>query len=417
MTEFDVHEDPLTFIQVIGRFASMVPAGMGYDVRFSNAGRVLANEKIRTVLEIFPAPVMPCFGGVPAGDDAADSIKVDLLVENPLFTPRGLLFSRFIQVWEGHEVYDGARWSTGPLQVPSVAKVLGSQSIEGTANRHQGIAPDDVLGAYQIVISAAQPSQSDSGTTEGRFQLERRDGKHRLSERALVRIVFEQKGGSIYTAQDCKELLQATRHWVEGLQGLQEKGITHRDISSGNLLLGPDPNSRAFMIDLGLADFDSKEIVTVSDSRNGEGNDARGPNHVIGTLPFISHQILEASVEGDPLLHTFYHDLESILWVLVHHVLQEEHSNLAKAKREALLSTNLHEVLIIKQVMLSDAPRKLKFSGRFKDLEPFLKAFAEACWDHHKCRRNLESQSVIEMVDRALQSLSPSSVEAIMGTR
>lgn len=149
MAEFGVHKNPLTFIQVVGRFATMSPASMGYDVRFSNAGRVLAHERINTVLKVFPTPVRPFFGEVSAGDDAADPIKVDLLVENPIFAARGLLFSRFTRVWEGREVRDETQWLTGPVRVvkqnwanaeriseaflydqakdvPSVAKALGT---------------------------------------------------------------------------------------------------------------------------------------------------------------------------------------------------------------------------------------------------------------------------------------------------
>lgn len=65
--------------------------------------------------------------------------------------------------------------------------------------------------------------------------------------------------------------------------------------------------------------------------------------------------------------------------------------------------------MALKQAILCDAFSSIEFSGRFKDLEPFLKAFAEACWDHHKRRRNLEFQDVIEMVDRASELLPPSS--------
>ncbi|KAG8895209.1 hypothetical protein FRC00_007766 [Tulasnella sp. 408] len=224
MAEFDVHENPLTFIQVIGRFASMSPASLGYDVRFSNAGRVLANEGIRTVLKVFPAPAKPFLGEVLASDDAADPIKVDLLVETPMFAARGLLFSRFTRVWEGREVRDETQWLTGPIRVvkqnwanaeriseaflyyqaediPSVAKVLGSQVGEGTANHHREIAQHDVLGVYQIVVPAAQPSQDESDVIEEAFLFERREVTPSLNERVLVRMVFEKKGRSIFTGQ------------------------------------------------------------------------------------------------------------------------------------------------------------------------------------------------------------------------
>ncbi|KIO22003.1 hypothetical protein M407DRAFT_28420 [Tulasnella calospora MUT 4182] len=434
-TEIDVHENPTAFIQVVGRFASMSPASMGYDVRFSNAGRVLAGEKTRTVLKVFPGPVEEYFDQYPAGDDAGNAIKVDILVDNPIFEARGLLFSRFTRVWEGREVKDEAQWSTGPLRVvkqnwadarrtneaflcdrakniPSVAKVLGSQVIEGTANHHKGITADDILGVYQMAKSAAQPTTSDSGTEEVRFE---KCEETELLERVLVRMVFDQKGRSIFKVKGCKELLQATKNWVEGLQGLREHGIIHRDISSGNLLLGQDPDSRAFIIDLGLAHFDPEDINTVSGSRKDKERDARDHHHLTGTLPFISHQILEAtSSEGQPISHKLYHDLESIFWVLAHLVLREETSPKAKKHLDGLLSSKVDEVCAHKKSLLSDDFEIIPFSGRFKDLAPFLNKFAQACWDYHKRRRaTLEPEDVINMIDSALRYLPPFSGEIV----
>lgn len=237
--EIDVHDEPLTFIQVIGRLVSMAPACMGYDIRFSNAGRVLAGDKFKTVLHVFPGKLQQFLDEHPADEDAGQAIKLDLSVGNPIFEARGLLFSRFTRVWEGREVQDEKQWSTGPLRVvkqnwadaeriseaflcdqtngvPSVASVLGSQVIEGTANYHKGITPDDILGVYRKGKFTPQPSQSETGTTEQAFPFEKHEGIPRLVHRVLVRMVFEQKGRSVFKVQDSKELLQATKDWVEG---------------------------------------------------------------------------------------------------------------------------------------------------------------------------------------------------------
>ncbi|KAG9009684.1 hypothetical protein FRB90_008206 [Tulasnella sp. 427] len=54
VAEVDITNDTATFIQIIGRLASMDPPNLGYDPRFSNAGRVLAKESatMDTVLEV-----------------------------------------------------------------------------------------------------------------------------------------------------------------------------------------------------------------------------------------------------------------------------------------------------------------------------------------------------------------------------
>ncbi|KAG8910406.1 hypothetical protein FRC00_008253, partial [Tulasnella sp. 408] len=228
---------------------------MGYDSRFSNSGRVLASESrtMTTTLKVVSATPAPLHDQRPEAE-TSKTIVIDLFVDRPIFEAHGLLFSRFTRVWEGREVVDTdwengdlregrevrdeTQWLTGAIRVvkqnwanaeriseaflydqaediPSVAKVLGSQVVEGTANHLREIAQHDVLGVYQIVVPAAQPSQDESDVMEEAFLFERREVTPRLNERVLVRMVFEKKGRSIFTVRDCKELLQATRQWVE----------------------------------------------------------------------------------------------------------------------------------------------------------------------------------------------------------
>ncbi|KAG8943431.1 hypothetical protein FRC04_002896 [Tulasnella sp. 424] len=426
-TKIDVHKNPIAFIQVIGRLASMSPKSLGYDAQFSNAGRVLAGEEFKTVLEVSSGGAKQ-FLDESSGDDCPEKvIKLELFVDNPIFEARGLLFSRFTRVWEGRELQPDAKSSPGALRVvkqnwadaqriseaflcdqakdvPSVARVVGSQELESTAEHHEGIKPKDVLEVYRAVKG---PKPNDIS-----FRFQKSKEIRRLFERVLVRIVFEQKGRSIFKVQSCRELLQATKHWVEGLQGLYEKGIIHRDISSGNLLLGQDPNSRAFIIDLGLAYFNSKDEGNVSGPKEDEERDARDHHHLTGTLPFIAHEIIEASTDREPIPHTWYHDLESVFWVLLYLVLLEEPSKKAEISIAGLQSTSPDNVYARKMTLLSNDLRKIKFSGRFKDLGPFLKDFGQACWDHYQNRRNLEFEDVIKMADLALESLPPSSGEA-----
>ncbi|KAG8943433.1 hypothetical protein FRC04_002898 [Tulasnella sp. 424] len=426
-TKIDVHKNPSAFIQVIGRLASMSPKSMGYDAQFSNAGRVLAGEEFKTVLEVSSGRAKQ-FLDESSGDNRPEKvIKLDLFVDNPIFEARGLLFSRFTRIWAGRELQPAAQSSPGPLRVvkqnwadgeriseaflydqakdvPSIARVLGSQKLEGTAEHHEGIRPDDVIGVYRAV--------KGSNTNDISFRFQKGEEMHRLFERVLVRMVFEQKGRSIFRVQSCRELLQATEHWVEGLQGLHEKGIIHRDISSGNLLLGQDPNSRAFIIDLGLAYFNPEDERNVSGPKEDEERDARDHHHLTGTLPFIAHEIIEASRDREPIPHTFYHDLESLFWVLLYLVLLKEPSQRAINSVHGLQSTQPQLVYTYKKTLLCDDLESIRFSGRFKDLGPFLKDFGQACWDHHKKKRSVGFEDIIKMVDLALESLPPSSREA-----
>ena len=74
------------------------------------------------------------------------------------------------------------------------------------------------------------------------------------------------------------------------------KGILHRDISTGNILLTEDEGS-GFLIDLDLA-------VKLSDDK------ASGAPSKTGTKIFMAIGVLYGE------RHTFMHDLESFFWVL-----------------------------------------------------------------------------------------------------
>ncbi|KAG8977110.1 hypothetical protein FRB90_008914, partial [Tulasnella sp. 427] len=104
MSKINIHKDPARFIQVIGRLASMSPESLGYDLNFSNAGRVLASETLHTILTVASTPATEFIGtNQPVPEDQKKVIRLELDVDNPLSQPRGFLFSRFARVWKALE--------------------------------------------------------------------------------------------------------------------------------------------------------------------------------------------------------------------------------------------------------------------------------------------------------------------------
>ncbi|KIO15954.1 hypothetical protein M407DRAFT_34416 [Tulasnella calospora MUT 4182] len=102
------HQNPKLFLQVMGRLATMTPSELGYDTHFSNAGRVLSTETIKTHLTIHrteprqyfthdPAPLTP-----PDCPEALPPLILEL--EKLQFESKGLLFGRATRVWKAVSV-------------------------------------------------------------------------------------------------------------------------------------------------------------------------------------------------------------------------------------------------------------------------------------------------------------------------
>ncbi|KIO17681.1 hypothetical protein M407DRAFT_227746 [Tulasnella calospora MUT 4182] len=414
------------FIQVIGRLASMDPQSMGYDARFSNSGRVLASESrtMATRLEVVSAAPTQYHDQRPE-TEASNTIVIDLFVNRPLFEARGLLFSRFTRVWEGCEVVDND-WEKGDLRivkqnwadakrpseaflyektkdVPNVARLVGSEAGSRTIDARSTWGDGEVIGVYRKGQEKANLlPHLDLASDEEPFTLYKREGHSPPFSRVLVRMVFKEKGRSIFKVRDSQELLEATKQWVTGLWGLSEKEILHRDVSSGNLLLGHDVNSPAFIIDLGLAHCSNQPEVNRSSDKSDHQRIAQTHHHLT--------ELLEARLHSRTVKHQIHHDAESVFWVLLYIVLLEEQSTRAQTALAALLSTEVDPVHDKKVVFLTgslnpDSTRCFKLEGRFKDLARFLSRFAAILWDRLERNGTIKLEDIVNVIDTEMSSL------------
>ncbi|TRM56467.1 hypothetical protein BD626DRAFT_575696 [Schizophyllum amplum] len=124
----------------------------------------------------------------------------------------------------------------------------------------------------------------------------------------LRRLVFDQYGQPLEEFATKDELLLALRDAVEAHEQLYDKkDVLHCDISDNNILLREVPGSsrrRGLLIDL-----DSAVVVKL------DGEYKRAPTgRTAGTLPFTACAIL---LTPDTVAHSLWHDLESILYVLM----------------------------------------------------------------------------------------------------
>ncbi|KAL8788263.1 MAG: hypothetical protein Q9213_001783 [Squamulea squamosa] len=114
-------------------------------------------------------------------------------------------------------------------------------------------------------------------------------------------LVISPGGRAIRDFQSIPELLEALRDAVKAHRSLYMKGkILHRDISENNIIITDPKEAGGFtgmLIDEDLA----KEI----------GSGRSGARHQTGTMEFMAIQVLQR------VAHTYRHDLESFLYVLL----------------------------------------------------------------------------------------------------
>ncbi|KAH9935469.1 uncharacterized protein B0H18DRAFT_1101224 [Fomitopsis serialis] len=166
--------------------------------------------------------------------------------------------------------------------------------------------------------------------------------------KALHRIILSMVGQPLWKYTDELQLLNAFYAIVEAHQYLCEKGILHRDISAGNMLLWPGGAAAGFLYDFDMADVVrslADHLITQEavdpvrrsgNSRSGNLVMTQGSVRsrvdyttsrqqgvpVTGTLQFMALELLQAVHAGIPMPHHSAHDLESIAYVLGYTVLR-----------------------------------------------------------------------------------------------
>ncbi|EPT03324.1 hypothetical protein FOMPIDRAFT_1046879 [Fomitopsis schrenkii] len=154
-----------------------------------------------------------------------------------------------------------------------------------------------------------------------------------LYERSYVRTVLRSVGTPLSEFPETKELATAFRDAIEGHRLAYEKGVIHRDVIEGNVMICRDPDSplKGFMHDfdhsfswlrfLGKQGWDT-ELATWVQYCAEHGHEPAGPNNEDGTPLFMSVNVLEGDMK-----HEARHDLESFFWLLLFIVLQHTSHN------------------------------------------------------------------------------------------
>ncbi|KAH8112595.1 hypothetical protein DFH11DRAFT_1511603 [Phellopilus nigrolimitatus] len=130
-----------------------------------------------------------------------------------------------------------------------------------------------------------------------------------LETREHRRIMMKPYGKPLEDFQTLTELLTSVKDIIQTIEDLINNRVLHRDISLRNLVLAKedpkDPNSRRRGY---IIDFDFAIETDEQDKECAKGRRT-------GTLPFMALEMM-VKEEENKIKHAYYHDLESILYVL-----------------------------------------------------------------------------------------------------
>ncbi|KAH9835353.1 uncharacterized protein C8Q71DRAFT_765439 [Rhodofomes roseus] len=193
------------------------------------------------------------------------------------------------------------------------------------------------------------------------------------------RLIMESYGWPIKYALSLLELVQAMHDALAGYWAAYKKGVQHKDLSEGNILITAHGKKgeghRGMVIDFDYAKF-------MSDATLAE-------DPISGTLPFMSGELLEgvpyylrtpagqSSDSDEPSddeeaippadatpVHTFHHDLESIFWILLWYCIWRA----GPALRRPLNEWQTHDSMAGEQYRRYFATSELKQLGSNKRL-------------------------------------------------
>ncbi|KAG8909157.1 hypothetical protein FRC01_007100 [Tulasnella sp. 417] len=404
MVPFDIHKKPKLFLQVMGRLATMTPSELGYDIHFSNAGRVLSSQAdIKTHLTIHPSIPRPFLNHADKSPTTECSNKKTLILElkEMQFEAKGPLFTRATRVWRAV--------ATNDPQATYIVK----QNWADDRRPNEGFFHHVARNVNEVPKLVSMEEREFTSSFRARFDSnltlpiskadDTKGANEKPLERVLLRFVFDREGRSLSKATDSAELLQATVQWIDGLIALDNCGIIHRDISHGNLLLPFTSDGRgtgqASIIDLGLSHF-KDNAKTIKEFAPGEDYSARTfdqavlgsfqpqpHRHLTGTLPFVAYELLKSFHNSAQCQHGLHHDVESVFWVLLYVCLKGRGTKMDTKFADMLRDLTSSDVNTVKNQKLTCLLEEDIFKGiggTFGDLEGFLGGFAAIHLDYGK---------------------------------
>ncbi|PHH90114.1 hypothetical protein CDD83_4460 [Cordyceps sp. RAO-2017] len=330
---FDIHKNPERFIQVIAGYTMMNDEELGLDTFTERDGdgrliRIEQDEPSGKTLQLESQPftrqrAIVCRGTScyltksPGSEDWSYVTKFSWTSDRRKPEADLLRLAREREV-EGIAELIGHRRITSINEMRSgltFAKPYSFRGLPSTASTFLQSCSDRPLRKRKSVDvgrKASKRSRSNSQRSSQRqnevtYDVEEAQGTSLLAHnngpydnRVFRCLVISPAGRAIYTYEKISELLEALRDAIKAHKSLYLKGnILHRDISENNIIITDRKTTGhvGMLIDLDLA----KEL----------GSGRSGARCRTGTMEFMAVEVLLG------ISHTYRHDLESFLYVLV----------------------------------------------------------------------------------------------------
>ncbi|KMW68999.1 hypothetical protein BDDG_13193 [Blastomyces dermatitidis ATCC 18188] len=290
----------------------------------------------------------------------------------------------------------------GQKNVQGVARIIGHSTITCIADmrcgltfnkRHdfksappqQGLLISSISAARRalslrypskVIFQEAQiPGQGAAGSAH-KPSLFNKNGEELYDNRVLRCLVISPTGRPIYKYESLLELLMALRDAIKAHRSLYLDGnILHRDISENNIII-TDPEKAdghsGMLIDLDLA----KEV----------GSGRSGARHQTGTMEFMAIEVL-LNID-----HTYRHDLESFLYVLIWQCARHgwgKNNHPKDSKLRAWYTGNYEDIANAKLGHMSKAENMgfgfilREFPPKFRDVLPLCEALRDILFPYN----------------------------------
>ncbi|KAL7930335.1 serine/threonine-protein kinase Sgk2 [Trichoderma chlorosporum] len=337
---FDIHDEPDKFARALVGYTTMDDDAMGLDtfielkdgrryITLSNVtlSNVSDNEmRIRLDRAIVRQKAIVCRGTtcyktennyVAKFSWASDKRKPEvehlrLAEENGVTGVARVVGHRRIttvaEMREGLQFPQAHRFENPPSATSSTSKRKPSADI--TVNNGSG-SKRPRFNSQKSKLVRNSNDQPSTAAGEARPSLYT-PGEDLWDNRIYSCLVVSPAGRVISEFRTIKELLESMRGGIKAHQSLYSTGnILHRDISSNNIIITDPATADGFkgmLIDLDLAELQDSSSLS-------------GARHQTGTTQFMAIEVLRKTD------HTYRHDLESFLYVLIWMCARQSWSN------------------------------------------------------------------------------------------
>ncbi|KLO13780.1 hypothetical protein SCHPADRAFT_940104 [Schizopora paradoxa] len=331
---FDVNKDPKTFLRVVIGLVYVEDKYLGYDTSFSftnDRDHALLNS-VRYTVEDFVYAISGTIGRgtvclkVTNGEGNATYALKDAWIDVSLAQKEVQVLRELnelkithIPVLKDHAIVqiDGVDDST-----QNIRRAIEDQTKHLPADQQPEaiitLAEDRGKGRKKTKKHRPKDAKNaDQAREAAAYEIAKQAPYNLFLPRMHYRLLLWPYGRHLTDFRCLEELLLGIRDIVGVIEQLHANGYLHRDVSIGNVVLANGDENPATSKARGsfvkrlegfLIDYDHATKIANADQSTLTDK--------TGTMPFMAIELLNSKSYGEPKAHTYYHDLESLFYVL-----------------------------------------------------------------------------------------------------